>query len=129
MTHHLISQATTSHQDSAEVTIYDWCIMGLQSGFRCSEWCQSHSRKSLLLTTAVNKNIDGSSTVFIAADFALKNKYSCQLIATHVLDPTKLVYCSTYWRYQNNGDNGQVITYIRKMDNPEIFMSLSSFVY
>ena len=57
MTQYLISQETTSHQNSPEAAISDWCIMGLQSGFRCSELYQPRSSKSLPLTTKVNKNI------------------------------------------------------------------------
>ena len=54
----LISQASTSHQDSPEAAIADWCIIGSQSGFRCSEWCQSHFSKSLPLSSEANKSID-----------------------------------------------------------------------
>ena len=116
----LISQASTSHQDSPEAAIADWCITGSQSGFRCSEWAQPHSSKSLPLSATITKNVDGSATAFLAEDFILLNKHKRPLVFSLSLDHTKVFYCSTKWRYQKNGDNGQIITYARNDEDPEM---------
>ena len=68
----------------------------------------------------MNKNIDRSSTAFIAEDVVLKNKHGRPLVATPSLIPTTVVYCSTCWSYQKNGYNGRVITYTRNLDNPDL---------
>ena len=120
MIQHLITQSHSSHQDSPECAITDWSIMGLQSGFRCSEWCQPHSNKYLPLSASITNNIDGSAAAFIASDFVLKDKKKRTLTFTTNLDHSKVVYCSTRWRFQKNGDNGQIITYSRNPHDPEL---------
>ena len=120
MVQQLHSQSRLSHLDSPECAITDWSIMGLQSGFRCSEWCQPHSNKYLPLTASVTKNIDSSAAAFIASGFVLKDNKKRKLIISSSLDKSKVVYCSTRWRFQKNGDNGQIITYSRSHDDPEL---------
>ena len=120
MTQHLISKAKSSYHDSPEAAIADWSIVGLQSGPRSSEWCQSNSKQILPITANFKKNVDGSATAFIAGDFVLKNKHKRPIFLTPSLDHTTVAFVSTRWRYQKNGDNGQIITYARNLDNPEL---------
>ena len=120
MIQYFISQSKSCHRDSPECAIADWCIMGLHSGFRCSEWCQPSSKKYLELSATVKVNIDGSPTAFLASDFILKDKKKRRLPFTSKLAHSKVVYCSTRWRFQRNGDNGQIITYSRNLVDPEL---------
>ena len=75
MTQYLILNAKSAHQDSSAAAMADWSTMGLQAGPRSSEWCQSHSKLFLPITSPIQTNVDGSATAFIAGDFVLKNKH------------------------------------------------------
>ena len=66
------------------------------------------------------KNIDGSAAAFIFEDFVLKDKHRRPLILTSSLDYSKVIFCSTTWRCQKNGNNGQVITYSRNKESPAL---------
>ena len=120
MTQYLILNAKSAHQDSSAAAMADWSTMGLQAGPRSSEWCQSHSKLFLPITSPIQTNVDGSATAFIAGDFVLKNKHKRPVLFTPSLDQSTVVFVSTRWRYQKNGDNGQIITYARNLDNPEL---------
>ena len=50
----------------------DWLIMGIQTGCRKSEWSQDKTELNKIKD--VHKNIDGSTTTFIANDFQFKRK-------------------------------------------------------
>ena len=50
----------------------------------------------------------------------LKDKHKRPILLTPSLDHTTVAFVSTRWRYQKNGDNGQIITYARNLDNPEL---------
>ena len=43
MVEYLFDQDQISHQDSAIAAYADWAVLSLQSGFRISEYAQSHS--------------------------------------------------------------------------------------
>ena len=120
MTQYLILNAKSAHQDSPAAAMADWSTMGLQAGPRSSEWCQSHSKIFLPIISPIQTNVDGSATAFIAGDFVLKNKHKRPVLFTPSLDQSTVVFVSTRWRYQKNGDNGQIITYAKKLDTPEL---------
>ena len=120
MTQHLISRSKSFHQDSPEAAMADWSSVGLQAGPRSSEWCQSNSKFFLPVTAPVKLNVDGSATAFTAADFVLKNKFKRPILLTLSLDRSTVAFVSVKWRFQKNGDNGQVITYARNLDNKDL---------
>ena len=111
MTEHLITQATQCSPDNFESALADWVIMGNQSGFRSSKWCQPYSNKSLPVNRSITRNIDSSASAFIASNFSLRDKHKRPLTISATLDPTTFVYCDTCWRFQKNNNNGEIITY------------------
>ena len=63
------TRAQSAHENSAIAAIADWMILGLQTGFRVSEYAQSHSSMTKPLHETVTKNVDSTSKAFIASDF------------------------------------------------------------
>ena len=57
------------HPDSAIAAFGDWIILGLQAGFRISEYAQSHSSIHMSLNETYATNLNGSSKAFICSDF------------------------------------------------------------
>ena len=53
-------------QDSLYIAMGDWMVMGLQSGFRKSEWAQDSA--SLRREHDVARNVDSTSKAFIQLD-------------------------------------------------------------
>ena len=76
--------------------------MCIQSGFRCSEWSQSHPSKCLSLNTNITNSIDGSTTAFITEVLILKDKHKRPLVFSLNLGHSKVRYCSIRWYYQTN---------------------------
>ena len=85
--------------------------MDNQSWFKSSEWCQPQSIKPLPINGSITRNIDSSAAAFIASDFSLRDKRKRPLTYSAILDSSSVSYCDTYWRYQNNKNNGEIVTY------------------
>ena len=96
----------------------DWLTLGLQSGFRRKEWAQaqSHLRK----TKDVQRNIDGSPAAFVLDDFEFRGKNNQRLNQASIKDINRAHSVNVKWRYQKNNDNGQVITYIKDSNTPDL---------
>ena len=79
MVEYLFDQGQSSHQDSAIVSYADWAVLRLQSGFRISEYAQSHSAMHMSVFQPCAINIDGSSKAFIHSDIRFTGPNKSQL--------------------------------------------------
>lgn len=97
--------------DSFHGALIDWLTIGFQAGFRKSEWLHDDTRPTKH-GTPFHLNKDGSVVPFIADDFKAviyqepKKKKFKTLKKVH--DPN---YLRIRWRFQKNGDNGQMISF------------------
>ena len=108
MVQFLVDSSSTSHPDSAISAYADWAVLSLQTGFRISEYAQSHSALHMPLTSEVSLNIDGSVKAFIATDFKFLGTQRRPL-ARNKRHSASFVYIT--WRFQKNGQNGEEIPF------------------
>ena len=69
MVQYLVEVGSKSQTHSALSAFADWAVLSLQTGFRISEYAQTHSAQHKSISNTVSVNIDGSSQAFIASDF------------------------------------------------------------
>ena len=100
MVEYLFDQGQLSHQDSAIASYADWAVLSLQSGFRISEYAQSHSAMCMSIFKPCAKNIDGSSKAFIHYDFRFTGPNKSQLPQNRRY---QVKYVQIQWHFQNNG--------------------------
>ena len=102
--------------DSLEAALTDWFILGMHTGMRKSEWWQD--RNILQKTGDVIKNRDGSSSAFVLDDFMSEHpaRFRCNHTRTSHLQSASLV--KIFLRFQKNGNNGEVLSYIINAKNP-----------
>ena len=103
--------------DSKEAALADWIILGFYAGFRKSEWTQDHADFKRTKTFATN--IDRSSRAFQANDFVfqyVKQKKSTNKRGTSC----ESNYLRLTWRFQKNGQNGQVVDFAKKYEEPDL---------
>ena len=89
----------------------DWLILGEQTGFRRKEWAQD--RTYLYKHKDFQRNVDGSSAVFILTDMEFRAKKNKRINNNYLVDINKAKSVNLKWRYQKNLDNGQVIPYVK----------------
>ena len=116
--HHIINTSVPYNDDGPESVMADWFVLGLLAGFRCSEWCQPHSNLTMPLNLPINLNVDGSPRAFIADDFTLLNKRKRTITFTMETTWSDVSYVNIRWRFQKNGDNGQIITWKKCKEHP-----------
>jgi len=110
-------KASTSHQDSFDAAFFDWIVIGIQAGFRKSEWVQdSHDFRS---TGQFALNRDGSSKAFIASDFSFTSLSPAQKIK-YPVSSTPYSQVTLTWRFQKNNQNNQRISFNHNFTN-ELF--------
>ena len=102
--------------DSLEAALTDWFILGMYTGMRKSEWCQD--RYLIQKSGQVILNRDGSSSAFILNDFQFEyaNGYQCNNDRLADLSQASLV--KIHWRFQKNGNNGEILSYMSNPANP-----------
>ena len=115
MLDHILQQAqkerSDGHRDGLYSVISDWGTMGLQSGFRKSEWAQDNG--SLRRDKDVQRNVDGTPKAFLSSDFQFKGDAGKHVRSTTQVSMAAAQTVDTCWRFQKNGDNGQKITYAK----------------
>ena len=96
--------------DCLEAVLADWLILGMQTGMRKSEWCQD--RYLLQKTQTVQHNRDGSSSAFIFEDFTFEGHrgYRIPNLRHQAISTAHILKLK--WRFQKNGNNGEVLTYM-----------------
>ena len=117
MLHYLHKQQLNLHQDSYGCALFDWLILGMQTGSRKSEWCQDASE--FRRTNKISLNIDNTSSAFIAEDFTLSHK-SFSYETTTSSPSQQPNYLQIKWRFQKNGQNGQTISFAHNYKTPHL---------
>ena len=76
MVQFFITQAKSASFTSRDSAIADWAILGLHTGFRISEFGQTHSGIHLpaVKGTKITTNVDGTAKAFIPEDFTFYSK-------------------------------------------------------
>ena len=122
MVQSLLDKSKSSHPDSSSAAIADWIILGSYAGFRMSEFGQS--RSSLVLpvnpTAAITTNIDGSAKAFIFDDFSFYTSRRIRIDVGSISDTSILDSADIRYRFQKNNDNGQIVTFSRNKDCPQL---------
>ena len=107
-------RASTAHQDSFDDAFFDWMVIGIQAGFRKSEWVQdSHHFRS---TGQFSLNRDGSSKAFLASDFSFTPLSPAQKL-NHPSSSTPHSQVNLTWRFQKNNQNNQRISFNHNFSN------------
>ena len=104
-----------SDPDNIYISISDWLILGMQSGFRRKEWAQD--RSYMMKNKDIQRNVDGSSAAFILEDFEYRgaNNKRINQKSNSAVNKSKTV--NLKWRFQKNNDNGQVVSYVEDTKN------------
>ena len=110
MVEYLYDKGKASHPDSAIAAYADWAVLSLQAGFRISEYAQSHHAQSMSIFTPCAKNIDLSSKAFIHSDFKFTGNNKSYLPPNRRFHAQ---FVHIKWRFQKNGQNGEVIPFAR----------------
>jgi len=119
MLDYLYQVQKTLHQDSYLSALYDWLVVGMQTGQRKSEWCQD--LPDFKKTHNVALSAKSTPTAFIADDFELSYKptqSSPTLHPEHSLP--HMNYVTITWRFQKNGQNGQAVSFSHDYANPNL---------
>lgn len=72
------------------------------------------------ITECINMNTDGSSSTFLADEIRLFSSTKHPLKFSLCLEISSVQYFYYCWHYQENNDNGQVMTNTRNFKNPAI---------
>lgn len=116
-----IAQQSPPH--SFEASLFDWLLIGMQAGFRKSEWLQDSStlKKGRF---QLNKQ-DKLPKAFIASDFSFAYTPPSERNHNHLSysGPTLLII---KWRYQKNNQNGQQIKFAHNFDKPHLSVVLAA---
>ena len=105
-------QAEGAHPDSYEAALIDWLTIGVQAGFRKSEWLHDDT-KPTEFGTRFHLNPDGSNKPFIKEDFSLEyiKEPTCKKFKKQKIEATTENFLCIKWRFQKNGDHGQMINF------------------
>ena len=95
--------------DLLEECLCDWLILGMQTGFRLSEWCQDSSKMSTVRD--IGRNIDSSPKAFIFLDFTFSDKNNVHRNNALDVHIDNAAYVTIRWRFQKNNDNGQKLIF------------------
>ena len=115
MVQYLVEAGSKSPSHSALSAYADWAVLSLQTGFRISEYAQTHSAQHKSLTSKVSVNIDGSSQAFIASDFKFLG-HNRRPLTNKKRQLAEFVHIT--WRFQKNGVNGEEIPFARNDKRP-----------
>ena len=97
-----------AHPDSIDAAMFDWMLLGIQAGFRKSEWLQDshlHSNKK-----SFSLNRDGTITAFTRSDFTF-SQASAATNSTYPNSTSPFSQLHIRWRFQKNGQNGQQVSF------------------
>ena len=115
MVQYLVEYGSNFHPNSAPSAYADWAVLSLQTGFRISEYAQTHSAQYKSLSSKVALNIDGTSRAFIASDFKFLG-HQRRPLSNNTRHLAEFVYIT--WRFQKNGVNGEEIPFARNTIKP-----------
>jgi len=113
MLNSLYKRQSSEHEDSYLSALFDWLVLGIHTGHRKSEWCQDASE--FKKSNTISKTVKNTSAAFIAADFRLSSKPS-----TSSSTNSNHNYLQIMWRFQKNGQNGQIVSFAHNNKNPHL---------
>ena len=116
MVQFLVQSSSKLHPDSASSAYADWAVLSLHTGFRISEYAQTHSAQHMSLKSTVATNIDGTSKAFIASDFKFLG-HQRKPLAKNKRHFAHFVYIT--WRFQKNGNNGEEIPFSKNSNKQD----------
>ena len=113
MLEHIWLQAEGAHDDSLASAAYDWISWGRYSGPRRQEWCQTRKTKY----DRAEYGAPDEALAFTSSDHLFVGKDG------RPVDPRTSSFdtvdrADVCWRWQKNGDNGEIIKYYRDYENP-----------
>ena len=103
----LVKTASVAHRDSHLAAIVDWTLLGRYTGFRKSEWCQSTQSKFDKITGWHG----APSQAFIRSDFVFLGARKQIIPDPLSVHPSCIKYIHIRWRWQKNGQHGEVIPF------------------
>ena len=114
----LISLAKGHNICSCEQAMADWMILVLHTGYRRNEYAQDANELNKNQTYERAK--DNSSRVFMLSDFEFRKSKTIHLNnnPTNKIQMNEAQYVFIQWRWQKNGDNGQIIPFARNNNFP-----------
>ena len=105
-------RATTAMTDDISECIYDWIALGRYTGFRRSEWAQSRKHSYEYVNADIHE-----ARALINRDLHFFD-HNGHIVDQASGDPSRLFRVDIKWRWQKNGENGQVISFWRDDKNP-----------
>ena len=112
----IIDLAKNEPPDSQLSALRDWFVWSRYGGPRRAEWCQT--AKSKYQRIPEGEDAEGEALAFLLADVCAFDKYGRHLDMRKA-KLSQVDSMSVKWRYQKNGNNGEVITYYRDYDNQD----------
>jgi len=100
--------------DSAERAALDWIKLGLYTGFRRSEWCQT----SLTSYERVEELAHRPARALIASDLTLLGKHQRKFTNVSTIRPDQVEHLKLKFRHQKNGDHGEENIYSKDTSQP-----------
>jgi hypothetical protein len=109
------------HDDSLVSALYDWNVLGKYYGYRRAEWTQDHKN---LAKRKLGRLPNGDVQAFRRDDFIFTAPDGSRIaqgdsVILDEMDPA-IGKVACRWRYQKNGDNGQVKTHSRNTTRPDL---------
>ena len=93
--------------DSLHSVLYDWMVLGMVTGFRKSEWCQTRQASS---SFDIIRNIDNTPKAFVLSDFTFEDRHGVRIDNSPFSVISDAAVLKIRWRFQKNGDNGQILS-------------------
>lgn len=122
---HMLLLGKLASPNSLHAALVDWIILGRVTGVRRSEWCQDGPNIEMTTPTLVHEVPEPKA--FLAEDFNFFDVNGNRIYTLTDKHLSSVDYVNIRWRFQKNGDNGQVIPYKRDYDRPDVCPVLAAF--
>lgn len=99
---------------SEDAVMYDWEVFGIYAGNRLTEWAQKDGTDIVL-------NIDELPKAFLIRDVTFFGENRRRMSRPYALKhPRRVHTADVTWRYQKNGVNGEVKTFVRDFGHADL---------
>lgn len=122
---HMLLLGKLAPPNSLHSALVDWIILGRVTGVRRSEWCQDGSNIEMTIPTLAHEVPEPKA--FLAEDFTFFDDKGNRIYTLTDKHLSAVDYVNIRWRFQKNGDNGQVIPYKRDYDRPDVCPVMAAF--
>ena len=108
-----LARSKSGTPDGLEDCFHDWLALGRYTGFRKSEWAQTNKHTYETITSVASR----PARAVIASDFVFYDDagHLVPQSTTSLSTPTRV---DIRWRFQKNGDNGQIVTFCQDSVHP-----------